>query len=267
MTKQIIIILTLTLTLTVSLAAVEKWSYTIDKIITKSGKIYYDVEIDKADSHGLAILHRSGCVSIPLDDLPDDLKKQYANKIEAKAEAKEKMLADIAARKKRRLQMVLLRSKSFYLVGEVFQTVLDGYLMYDVKRRRMEQILDRDGGRAGSDKSQMRDFFKISAPNEKIEYKKILAIAMKDHKLGSTYDREQVAFIRFVEEMKKKYRRNYQPLYVVGIDKKMIDGENWTGPVWRIGIYQYKTTRGSKKTVAKYTADPEVAAKYYKIKD
>ncbi|MDQ3621916.1 MAG: hypothetical protein M3463_05415 [Verrucomicrobiota bacterium] len=46
-----------------------------------------------------------------------------------------------------------------------------------------------------------------------------------------------------------------QPVFIYGLPRTYVDGDSWTGDVWPVGTYRYRSESGGIKTVRSFSAD------------
>ena len=271
--------------LTSSLPAAKAKPEIMKQLTTKSGKIYYEVEIDKADSNGLAILHQTGCVSIPLDDLPDDLRKKYTDKVEAKAEARKKLLADIAEKKKEyfektdvykfteRIPAKKVSCKYCRETGKIGRSVQVKRPGQFIRYKTVYDSCSKCGG-LGYSYTEAKTVLKQIRTTEDHFVKLIQSDNIAEKAEGKVFQSVENGYLFYLETYESVNVGTHTQLFtkrnlifLSGAKTGLVDNESWKGSVWRIGSYQYTATIGATKTVPQYTADPKIAAKHLKIKD
>ena len=85
-------------------------------LTTKSGEFYRDFSVIKVTHHGVMITSADGLVTIPLSDLPDDMRKKYAADVERlRKEYDKKALA----RRRHNAEKAALRRITLIVPGEI----------------------------------------------------------------------------------------------------------------------------------------------------
>ncbi len=277
---------------TVSLTPSKKKPVIIKKLVTKSGKIYHNAEIDQCDPGGLAILHDAGCATIPLDDLPPDLRKKYADKVAAVQEAKQEAIDAIKrkqAEKIARTDLYMLpfyqREKSkqcFYCKGtgrtsyrkrvtgpHKMWTNITAYAQCTHCNGKGKMITPAELSIKKIRATPEGIIAILNGPGAPIDADLRITQKVSGGYLGVFEERSTIhAGDTYKTSIKDKRIKYGTTVFVEGIQDQLIDNSTYRKPIWDIAeTYNYITILRAGRTVAKYTADPDVAAKKYKIAD
>ena len=209
-----------------SLCAEEK---KYEKLLNFEGVTVREVQKDS-----IRIMHKAGFTTIPIEDLPQDIREELGMSMDGVEEHRERAAAE-QVEQARKARIVAANKKvlaAAYLhieYAKVFQ-VVDGGVLADVTSTW-------DG-----------------------TYKEVPQYETKTYRVGNslsgyrTESREE-----FTGNKKVKNTNAYNDwLIFVSCDTTgLVDGDKFAGDVWAVGTFSYTTAMGARKTIPKYTADPE----------
>ena len=207
-----------------SIASAEDKKMEYEKLLT-----FEKVKIIKILPSGIRIMHSGGITTIPIENLPDDVRDNLGLNNE-KAEEYRKNVAEVnkAKAKKAKMAQILAKERLIFM-GSVFQ-VLDGGLLI-----RGVRYTD------GHTKEEKKTAYKVKTggptglyPNRK--YKHI-----------TRYRSKWVLKVRSMDTW---------PIYVECDTAGYVDGSDFTSAVYADGIYDYTNVQRAKKTIPAYTTSP-----------
>lgn len=200
-----------------------------DKLLSYEGVTVREVRKD-----GIRIMHNGGFATIPIENLPENVRKElgmstdgveeHRNKI-ALEKAEEARNAQIAAKNKKILSDAYLH----IALGQVLQVVDDGILLHVQSTW--------DGTHSDKDQYETRS------------YK--TGTALSGYR---TVSRKE-----FIGTKKTKNTRDHDNwlIFVSCNTDNLVDGGLFFGDVWANGKYTYTTALGSRKTIPKYTSNSD----------
>ena len=200
-----------------------------DKLLDYEGVTVREVAKDK-----IRIMHNGGIASIPIEDLPAEIREELGMSLEGVAEHREKAAEEEAAAiLKARLiaanQKLLKASYMEIVHASVFQ-VVDGGILAHV--------------------SSTSDGTFRQVPTYKTETNRV-GTALSGYR-----NVKRKVFTCNKKEKNIEFHDRW--LIFVSCDNNgLVDGKGFAGDVWADGTYSYATAIGGGKTIPKYTANPE----------
>ena len=191
---------------------------------------YEGVTVRKIEKDGIRIMHKDGAAKIPIEQLPEEVRKELGMSMDGVQEHRDK-IAVVQAEAERKARVMAANKKileASYLRIEratVFQ-VVEGGILAHVKTTSdgtFREVPTYNSVRVGNALSGYGTQ-KVQSGSEKV-------------KNTSHYD---------------------DWLIFVSCDNKgLVDGSAFGGDVWAAGTFSYATAIGGGKTIPKYTANPE----------
>ena len=189
---------------------------------------YKKVKIIKVFPSGIRIMHSSGITTVPIEELPDEVRQNLGLDEEKAKEYREKVKeVNKVSATKARMKKTLVNERQIFL-ATVFQVTKGGVLLRNVKYTD------------GHTKEEKKIAFKVKTggptglhPNRKYQY-------------ITRYKSKWVLKVRSL---------NTWPIYVECDTAAYVDGSEFNEVVYANGTYAYTNVQGAGKTIPAYTTD------------
>ena len=195
---------------------------------------YEGVTVRKVEKGGIRIMHKSGFATIPIEDLPEEVREELGMSMEGVTEHREEIAAARAeAADKARIMAAkkkILKNAYMHIeYASVFQVVNGGILA------RVSNTWDGT-------------------------FKEVPIYRTESNRVGnalSGYRNVRRKIFTGNKKVKNTYYRHDWLIFVRCDNSGLRDGSRFSGDVWDAGTYSYTTAIGGGKTIPRYTTNPE----------
>lgn len=220
-------------------------SFYAGDITTKSGKQYFDIRINKITPKGIQIFHKYGVSIIKLDDLSDDLKKDYEDQIQKLAEESEDKMQKEQEEKRFNKEIKKITERFFHN-PKIYQIVDDGVLCQAKIGSSYKLLFCQD---LPKDIQVEGEYLPDNTAcfHKKVTHRKAIIVYQSSLITKCLICQKQVC---------NKEREGYP---------KLKEPERWL-ELYNIGKYIFIDTNNAKRTFPRYTYSKEKAIDYLKRK-
>lgn len=193
---------------------------------------YEGVTITKITPTKISIIHKAGVTSIPIEDLPKEIRENLGMTSE-KAEEQRDLMAKKKAKamEQAKIERVLQKNRLIFS-ATVFQVTTGGVLLRDVSYSdgtyEKKTIRTPHKVRSGSGPTGLH-------PNRRYKYTTKYKTSVKS-----------VLKVRTMDSW---------PIFVECDNTGYVDGADFTSTVYTDGTFAYNNTQGARKTIPAYTTD------------
>lgn len=204
----------------------------IPLLTSKTGKVYEKARVMAVEATGLKIIHAAGVARIAFEDLSEELQKQYHYNPDAAAKARLDEQRKQLDLRLAQAQDETLEASRLSMMGTIYQVTGNGILLSNVvyntgKKEEVEKAYTVTSG----------------GPN---------ALNPNASVVSETRTRKEWELVT----------RKLDPdalLFVECRNEELVNGEEWSAPVYPFGTFSYTKPSGFRETVRAYTTS---GAKY-----